>query len=90
MLNIVRDALQQIINDIDSGNTNISQEQQLQILNILNPERLSRTESADYLGVSKSTFDNYVKKGLIPSGTKKYGVLGKLWNKFDLDNFKNK
>jgi len=43
----------------------------LQILNILNPERLSRTESADYLGVSKSTFDNYVKKGLIPSGTKK-------------------
>lgn len=91
MLNILRDALQQIVNDIDSGNTNISQEQQLQILDIINRKEMSKTEAADYIGVSPSTIDNYVKKGFIPEGMKRQGISSKLWLKSDLDKFlKNK
>ena len=87
MLNIVRDALQQIINDIDSGNSKISQEQQLQILDIINRKELNRTQSADYIGKSVSSFDNYVKKGLIPKGIKREGASQKYWLKSDLDKF---
>jgi len=25
-------------------------------------------EAADYIGVSRATFDNYIRKGLIPKG----------------------
>ena len=50
---------------------------------------MSKTESADYLGVSVSTFDNYVKKGLLPEGVKRRGISSKFWYKFDLDNFLN-
>lgn len=91
MLNIVRDALQQIINDIDSGNSNISEQQQLQILDIINRKELNKTQSADYIGVCTSTFDNYVRKGLIPEGIKREGSSQKLWYKSDLNKFlKNK
>ena len=86
MLNIVRNALQQIIDDIDSGNSNISQEQQLQILDIINHKEFNRTEAAEYIGKSVSSFDNYIRKGLIPEGTKRRGS-GKFWNKTDLDKF---
>ena len=91
MLNVIRDGLQQIIDDIDSGNSNISEEKQMQILSILNPQEMSKTQAADYLNVSTSTFNNYVSKGYIPKGIKKQGISSKLWYKHDLDNYlKNK
>ena len=52
---------------------------------------MSKTEAADYIGVSPSTIDNYVKKGIIPEGIKRQGISSKLWLKSDLDKFlKNK
>lgn len=89
MLDIVKDALQQIVNDIDSGNSKISEQQQLQILDIINRKELNRTQAADYIGKSISTFDNYVKKGLIPKGNKREGASQKFWYKSDLDKFLN-
>jgi predicted DNA-binding protein (UPF0251 family) len=29
---------------------------------------MNKTDAADYLGVSRATFDNYVSKGWIPKG----------------------
>lgn len=29
---------------------------------------MSKTQAADYLGVSRATFDNYVRDGFIPKG----------------------
>ena len=29
---------------------------------------MSKTQAADYLGVSRATFDNYVRYGFIPKG----------------------
>ena len=52
---------------------------------------MSKTQAADYLNVSTSTFNNYVSKGYIPKGIKKQGISSKLWYKHDLDNYlKNK
>jgi predicted DNA-binding transcriptional regulator AlpA len=32
---------------------------------------LSKIEAAEYIGVSRATFDNYINKGLIPKGRKR-------------------
>ena len=92
MLQLIKTALQQFIDDIDSGNSNISEQQQQELLNIIyriNSKELSKIESADYIGVSRATFDNYITKGLIPKGHKRQGFKELSWNKSDLDKYLN-
>ena len=92
MLSLIKEILLQFINDIDSGNTNIEEEQQeelIQIFNRIMQKEYSKTESANYIGVSRATFDNYINKGLIPKGHKRQGFKELSWNKSDLDKFKN-
>ena len=89
MLNIIKEILIQLVNDIDSGNSNISEKEQLKLLDIfkeINKKELSAFEACDYIGVSKSTFYNYINKGLIPKGIKVSGK-GVIWYKNDLENF---
>ena len=93
MLQLIKTALQQFINDIDSGNSNITEQQQEELLSLLlqfNQKELSKIEAANYIGVSRATFDNYISKGLIPKGRKKPGLNNLLWSKKDLDEFLNK
>jgi len=48
---------------------------------------MSKIESANYIGVSRATFDNYIKNGWIPKGMKRLGFNELSWNKSDLDKF---
>ena len=93
MLKIIRNLLQQHIDNIDSGNTNIDFQQQSDIIKILSnvnlgqDNEMNKTDAADYLGVSRATFDNYVRDGFIPKG-KQVGKFKELrWYKSDLDLF---
>ena len=91
MLSIIRSLLQQHIDNIDTGNTNLNYEQQCKLLRIMSNVdigqdiEMNKTEAADYIGVSRATFDNYVKDGFIPKG-KEVGRFKELrWYKSDLD-----
>lgn len=93
MLKVIRALLQQYIDNIDSGNTNIDFQQQCDIIKILSnvnlgqENEMNKTQAADYLGVSRATFDNYVRDGFIPKG-KQVGNFKELrWYKSDLDLF---
>ena len=93
MLKIIRNILQQFIDDIDADNTNLNYEQQCNIIRVLSnvnlgqDNEMNKTQAADYLGVSRATFDNYVRDGFIPKG-KQIGNFKELrWYKSDLDLF---
>ena len=93
MLKIIRAILQKFIDDIDADNTELSYEQQCDIIKILSnvdigkDNEMNKTQAADYLGVSRATFDNYVHDGFIPKG-KQIGSFKELrWYKSDLDLF---
>ena len=93
MLQIIRSILQKYIDDIDANNTNLNYEQQCSIIRILSnvdigqENEMNKTQAADYLGVSRATFDNYVHDGRIPKG-KQIGSFKELrWYKSDLDLF---
>ena len=91
MIKILRNLFQQLINDIDSGNTNISEKDQQKIIDLIQEitsSELSKIESANYIGVSRATFDNYIAKGLIPKGHKRQGFKKLRWYKADLDKWK--
>ena len=90
MNNIIKLILNQILKDFDSGNSNISEEQQEEIINLyqrISLKEMTKVESANYIGVSRATFDNYVSKGLIPKGSKRPGLNNLMWNKSDLDKY---
>lgn len=56
--------------------------------NIANPDyRMSKVQACDYLGVSRATFNNYVRDGFIPKGIKQEGFKELSWQKSDLDIF---
>lgn len=94
MLQIIKNQLAEIINNIDAGNSNLSYEDQVKIFKaiqqITNKDtRMSKRMACDYLGKSRATFDNYVKLGLLPKGIKEDGFKELSWNKSDLDIFIN-
>ena len=93
MMQLIRTLLQQFIDDIDTNNTNLSYKQQCDVIKVLSnvnigqDNEMSKTEAAEYLGVCRATFDNYVRDGFIPKG-KQVGKFKELrWYKSDLDLF---
>lgn len=75
-LKILRKVLEEAINNIDAGNSNHSDDELDDIISSLTKlnrgiKRISKREACErILHCSPSTFDNYIKLGLIPRGHK--------------------
>lgn len=70
---VIKSILQNIIDQIDSGTCNMSDDEIESGLDMLrryaNPEqKLSKEQACKKLGVSRVTFDNHVRSGKIPRG----------------------
>ena len=89
-----------IVNDIDSGNSNISEGQQHEILDYLtkihNPEdKLSKYQAIKHINdngikISRASFDNYVKEGKLPKPKHEAGFKENFWTKSDFKDFIDK
>lgn len=93
MLKIIKQLLLKIVDDIDCGNSDNSDEELIQVAKVLQTyldktQRLSKYKACQYLNVSRATFDNYVREGIIPRGKKEAGFKELSWSKKDLDEFK--
>ena len=92
MIQIIRNLLVNFIERIDSGNSNISSEEGLEIINYLNKftakdEGISKYTACEYLNISRATFDNLVAEGKLPEGKHVQGFKEKRWYKKDLDDY---
>ena len=92
MLKIIRSLLVNIIDRIDTGNTNITEEECLEVINYLNKfnnkdEGISKYSACQYLNISRATFDNLVKEGKLPEGKHIQGFKEKRWYRKDLDDY---
>ena len=90
---ILKSALQQIIDDIDTGNSNSSEEELTELIEYINKttqveNKLSKYQACKYLNVSRATFDNWVRDGKLPEGRKEQGFTEKFWYKRDLLPYK--
>ena len=96
MLKIIKELLLKIIDSIDAGNSNITEQEAFEIIGMLKhytdtTQYYNRTQAAKYLNCSVQSFDLYRKEGKIPEGTKQAGGV-RQWTKKELDSFieKNK
>lgn len=92
MLKIIREILSKMINDIDAGNSNITDNDAMELTKILKSytdktQKMSKYQAYRYLNVSRATFDNYVREGLLPRGSREAGFKELFWTQKDLDNF---
>ena len=92
MLNIIKKQLLKMISDIDAGNCYLSEEEEVEVIKLMNKisrkdRRLSKYEACKYLNISRTSFDNYVRQGLLPKGIKTQGFKELFWSIKDLDNF---
>lgn len=95
MLGIIRNLLIKIIEDIDAGNSNITEDEATKLIDTLKEltdkeKRLSKYSACKYLNVSRATFDNYVREGKLPRGKHEIGFKELSWSKKELDEFVKK
>lgn len=90
MLKVIKSLLERIINDIDCGNSNITEDEAMDIIKIIKSytdktQRLSKYQACQKLNVSRATFDNLVREGIIPRGEKVIGFKELFWEEKVLD-----
>lgn len=91
---MIRKYLLKLVDDIDAGNSNITEKEAIELVDSLKKltdrqKRLSKYEACRYLNISRATFDNYVREGKLPKGTKEIGFKELSWNRKELDTFIN-
>lgn len=92
MLKAIRNLLVKIVDNIDSGNSNLTENEALELAKILQSYtdktiKMSKYQACQYLNVSRATFDNYVREGKLPRGKKEAGFKELFWTQKDLDEF---
>lgn len=95
MLQAVRKALQLIIDNIDSGNSNLNEEECITIVDTIKrlsqKERLiSKYQAYTYLNVSRATFDRLVQEGRLPKGKKIAGFKELFWDERQIREYMKK
>lgn len=92
MLSVIRELLLKIVDDIDTGNSNLSDEESIEVIKSLRKYTrkdipLSKYQAYTYLNMSRATFDNLVREGKLPKGKKIAGFKELFWYKRDLNKY---
>ena len=93
MQKLISNILRKMADNFDARTTHLDEKGCHKVLNTINlmehgDEEMSKSEAAEYIGVCRATFDNYVSNGLIPRGVNKHRDTKTLfWWKSDLDQF---
>ena len=90
MLLIIKNQLKRIINDIDVGNSNLSEEDAIKVIDTLKlitnkTVKLSKCQACKHLNISRASFDNMVREGKLPRGMKGAGFKELFWFERDLE-----
>lgn len=87
MLSIIRKALVSALENIDGGNSNITEDECTELVNLLNAisePRMSKYQACQFLNISRSKFDSLVREGKLPEGLRQAGFKEKFWRKSDI------
>lgn len=89
MLQTIKKLLLNIVDDIDAGNSNIDEDEAIEIIKLLKESvrkdmPMSKYQAYTFLNISRATFDNLVREGKLPKGKKVAGFKELQWFKKDL------
>ena len=86
---IVAKYLREVADKIDADSCEMTDEEAMKVMSIIAHEPLSREQAANYMNLSLSRFDDYVKMRKLPKGRKRRGHRELDWYKDELDTYKS-
>ncbi len=92
MLGIIRQILVCLLADIDAGNTNLSDEDCLKVIDAIKEYantdvEFSKYQAFTYLNMRRAKFDNLVREGKLPKGKRVAGFKELRWSKKEIDEY---
>ena len=82
--------LEELAAKFRADNSNVTEEQAIDILRVVAHEEVSKEGSCDFLNLSRSRFDEKIKLKKIPKGRKEKGWKELRWYKDELELCKNR
>jgi len=95
MLEILKKHLLKIIDDINTGNSDLTEEETLQIVDFLKrynfrDKYISKYQAFTYLNMRRAKFDNLVREGVLPRGKKIEGFKELQWSLKEIKEYSKK
>ena len=95
MLQVIKKHLQKIIKDIDSGNSELSEAELYEVVDLLKrynfrDKYISKYQAYTYLNISRAKFDNLVRAGELPRGKKIEGFKELQWSLKEIKEYGKK
>jgi len=89
---ILKKSLQGLIDELDAGNSNLTEEETLKVVSIIKKYSrrdvpMSKYQACEYTGYRRAQFDNLVREGKLPEGKKVSGFKELFWYKKELDKY---
>lgn len=95
MLQIIKKLLLKVVDDIDSGNSELSQQEMGEVVDALQrynfrDKYISKYQAYTYLNISRAKFDNLVRSGELPRGKKVQGFRELQWSLKEIKEYSKK
>lgn len=95
MLQVIKKLLQKIVKDIDDGNSELSENELYEVVDLLKrynfrDKFISKYQAYTYLNISRAKFDNLVRAGELPKGKKIEGFKELQWSLKEIKEYGKK
>lgn len=79
--------LREVADKIDAGNSELTEEEAMDILSILTHKVLSKEQACSFVNLQVSQFDNLIRQGKLPKGRKRRGFTALVWYEDELRTY---
>lgn len=95
MLQVIKRLLLKIVDDIDAGNSEMSEKELYEVTDLLKrynfrDKYISKYQAYTYLNISRAKFDNLVREGILPRGKKIEGFKELQWSLKEIKEYGKK
>ena len=82
--------LRDIADKIDAGNSELTEEEAMDLASVFCHEAISKDQACSYLGIKRSWFDNLIRQGKMPRGRKLRGYNELRWYRDEIETCSKK
>ena len=95
MLQVIKRLLLKIVDDIDAGNSEMSEKELYEVTDLLKrynfrDKYISKYQAYTYLNIRRAKFDNLVREGVLPRGKKIEGFKELQWSLKEIKEYSKK
>lgn len=95
MLQVIKKLLLKIVDDIDAGNSEMSEKELYEVTDLLKrynfrDKYISKYQAYTYLNIRRAKFDNLVREGVLPRGKKIEGFKELQWSLKEIKEYSKK